>query len=244
MMRRIKSVLDVLSTLIVIATAGALLWRLASPPQRPPGQRPPIETVKDLSLTFAEPSHVRGTGEVVLVEFADYECPFCARHAQMTGPLIKKQFVDSGIIRELFINFPLPIHPKAQKAGEAAECAANQGKFWDMHDALFAESTALDVGDLTRRAEHIGLERTTFSKCLDQNETAAVIRRDVKEGRRLAVDATPAFFVGLARQDGTIDLRKRINGAAPFEEFAKAVEELIPGRHARSNFPRLFQIPM
>ena len=168
----------------------------------------------------------------MLVEFADYECPFCARHAQTTAPTIKTNLLDSGDIRHVFFNFPLAIHPHAQKAGEAAECAANQGRFWEMHERLFSDPKALDLPDLSRRAEIIGLDGTKFSACLESGETTAKVHADLEEGRRLGVNSTPAFFVGTVQPDGAVKLQKRINGAVPFEEFDSVVKELLPQQRA------------
>jgi protein-disulfide isomerase len=170
---------------------------------------------------------------VVLVEFADYECPFCARHAQSTAPTIKKELLDSGEIQHVFFNFPLAMHPRAQKAGEAAECAAQQGHFWEMHERLFEDPRALEVTDLSQRAEDIGLNRETFMACLESGATAEMVREDLEEGRRLGVNSTPAFFVGTIRPDGSIDLVKRINGAVPFEQFEEAFREVLPTQRAQ-----------
>ena len=235
MLRHIKSALDVVSTVAVIAAAGALLWRMYNPPT-PPGQRAPVETVKDLSLPADSIRHVRGNGPVALIAFSDYECPFCARHVQETGPAIKSKLLDAGVIREVYLNFPLQIHAKAQKAGEAAECAAQQGRFWEMHEALFQNSKALEITDLAKHAERLGLDQAKFGSCLESGETAPAIERDLAEGKRLAVSATPAFFIGLVRDDGTVELRKRINGARGFEDFEKVVTELRPARRASTPF--------
>lgn len=232
MLRHIKPALDVVSTLAVIVAAGVFLWRTYNPPipPPPPGRPPLVEVVTGLKIPPGSVRHVRGNGPVALVAFSDYQCPFCARHVQQTGPAIKDKLLESGDIREVYLNFPLAMHPKAPKAGEAAECAAKQGRFWDMHEAIFAEATALEIADFTRHAERLKFDLQTFSKCLESGETADVVQKDLAEGKRLAVSATPAFFVGLVGADGAIELRKRINGAAPFEEFEKVVKELRPSQ--------------
>jgi len=233
MFRHLKVALDTLSTMLVVAAAAALLWRLYQPVPPPPGRRPPVETVSALTIAPSKVTHVRGTGRVVLVEFADYECPFCARHAQNTAPTIKKELLDTGEIQYVFFNFPLPIHPHAQKAGEAAECAAQQGRFWEMHERLFEDPKALEVVDLSRRAENLGLDKVKFMKCLESGQTAEKVHADLAEGRRLGVNSTPAFFVGAIQPDGAIKLLKRINGAVPFEQFDGVVNELLPKRRAQ-----------
>jgi protein-disulfide isomerase len=151
-----------------------------------------------------------------------------------TGPTINEKMIDSGQIRHVFFNFPLAIHPHAPKASEAAECAGKQGRFWEMSESLFADPQKLDVADLVVRSETIGINPALFKKCLDSGETADKIRRDVDEGRRVGVNATPTFFIGSVNDDGSIELVTRLNGALPFEEFEKAVRTLLPGpRQAR-----------
>lgn len=230
MWTRLKGMLDTVSTVVVLIAGVAMLWRLYDPPQASRGARPPVENVDGLTIAADKVTNRRGTGAVVLVEFADYECPFCARHAQMTGPTIEKELVESGDLQHVFFNFPLPIHPRAQKAGEAAECAAQQGRFWEMHERLFEDTKALDVSHLAAKAEGLGLDRERFMRCLEGGETAAKVRADLEEGRRLGVAATPAFFVGTRAPGGSITLRKRINGAVPFDTFDATVREITEPR--------------
>jgi protein-disulfide isomerase len=230
MFGRLKSVLDVLATVLVILAASAVLWRWFQPAQ--PGGRPPVETVEGLSIEAGKVAHMRGTGQVVLVEFADYECPFCARHARDTAPEIHKELIESGTIRHAFLNFPLPIHPSAQKAAEAAECAARQDRFWEMHERLFENERALAMADLSERASRLGLDQARFIECLNTGQTAAKVQADLAEGRRLGVNSTPAFFVGTLGSNGAITLVKRITGAVPFDQFETTVRELLPKQRA------------
>lgn len=235
MWRYVKPGVDVFTTVLMCVVASAMLWNLMQPPpQRPGGNaRPNVESVSGLTIAADEITHARGNGRVALVEFADYECPYCARHMQETGPSIKKELLDSGDVTQVFFSFPLPIHPRAPKASEAAECAARQGRFWEMHEQLFAEPTALDLPDLSARARKIGLDEAAFQRCLDSGETAERIRQDMQIARRLGVNSTPSFFLGTVKADGTIDLVTKINGARPFDEFESAVEKLRPTRQAR-----------
>ena len=214
----------------MIAAAAGLLWRLYSPPA-PASATLPVQDIQEV-IASENVAHVRGTGDVVLVEFADDECPFCARHAELTAPAIKAAFLDSGAIRQVFFNFPLDMHPRAQKASEAAECAAVQGRFWEMHESLFAEPNALQISDLERRAERLGLDGARFSKCLDEGETATTVKAHIDEGVRLGVRATPAFFLGRIDDVGRIHLIKRINGALPFEAFERELREMDSQKQA------------
>jgi protein-disulfide isomerase len=183
-------------------------------------------------------THQRGIGRVALVEFSDYQCPFCARHARSTAVTIKTQLLDSGSIRHVFFNFPLEVHSRAELAAYAAECAGAQGRFWEMHDLLFMDPNFLEPSDLARYAKQLDLDTSSFHGCLDSNATADRVHSDVVEGQRLGVYATPSFFIGKVDSVGAIELFQRIDGAVPFEHFEKAVLELL-SRQAVSPRPLL-----
>jgi protein-disulfide isomerase len=129
--------------------------------------------------------------QVVLVEFADYQCPYCQKvHPDIDK--LKAEFGDKLSIA--FKDFPLPMHPFAQKAAEAARCAGVQGKFWEYHDALFTEKK-LEVPQLKEQARTLKLDGAAFDKCLDSGEQAAVVAKDYAEGKKLGITGTPSFFV-------------------------------------------------
>jgi protein-disulfide isomerase len=224
-LRDARGGLDMLTAVLITIATAALIWRIVGAGQEQARARPPIEQVTGLRIDPGALANVEGRGRVALVEFADYECPFCSRHAQQTGRRIKKELVDSGGLLHVFFNFPLPIHRTAQKAAEAAECAGHQGRFWDMHQRLFADPNTLEVTDLTNRASQLGLDEAEFTKCL-AGETAEKVRADVVIGQRLGVTSTPTFFVGLVQHDGAINITNRINGALPFDDFYKTIREV------------------
>jgi protein-disulfide isomerase len=230
--RSVKSVVNTISTVLVVLVAGVVLWKtLREPSNRQPPARPAVEDVRELTIDVDRLEHVRGQGDVVLVEFADYECPFCARHARDTAPAIK-QLIDAGKLRHAFFNFPLTMHSNAQKAAEAAECAAKQGRFWEMHEQLFADAAALTTPGLVRSAERISLDVSAFTECMDQGKSSGVVKTQVELGRQLGVSATPAFFVGRRSRDGSISLVKRINGALPFERFDEVINDVSDHQRA------------
>jgi protein-disulfide isomerase len=150
---------------------------------------------------------------VQIVEFSDFECPFCSR----VGPTlqqIEKTYGDK--VQIVFRQFPLPIHRNARKAGEASLCANEQGKFWEMHDLMFGDQKSLGVDGLKEKASRIsGIDATAFNTCLDSGKYAATIDKDLEEGAQAGVDSTPAFFVN----------GRFVLGAAPFENFAEIIDE-------------------
>ncbi len=136
---------------------------------------------------------VRGqsSAPVLLIEFADYQCPYC----QETEPTVQKLQAQYGDkLKFSYKNFPLPSHPYAEKAAEAARCAGTQGKYWEYHDALY-KSRKLDVPDLKEQAKSLGLNSEKFNQCLDSGAQAAAVAKDLAEGQALGITGTPSFFV-------------------------------------------------
>jgi len=158
---------------------------------------------------------------VTVVEFSDFQCPYCSH----VGPTLKKLTEDYGSeVRLIFRQFPLlRIHPQAQKAAEASLCAEEQGKFWEMHDAMFADQKKLGVDDLRTTAESIGLDVAEFNSCLDTGKHARAVQDDLIGGTRVGVSGTPAFFVN----------GRPLSGAVPYETIAKTVDEELESAGAR-----------
>ena len=149
-------------------------------------------------------SYVRGTkdAEVTIVEFADYECPYCVQvnpHIQE----IQKEYGDK--IAFVFKDMPLPMHHKAQKAAEAARCAGKQGKFWEYHDVLFWSGGTLTVPQLKDHARVLKLSGEEFDQCLDSGEMAAAVTKDLEEGKSMGLTGTPSFFVNGHFFSGAVD---------------------------------------
>jgi protein-disulfide isomerase len=129
---------------------------------------------------------------VLVIEFADYECPYC----QKIAPDMKKLGEDySGKVLFAFKDFPLPMHKRAEKAAEAAQCAALQNKFWDYHDLLFAKGNGLEVPQLKEYARTLHLDSAAFDQCLDSGETASTVKQDLEQGQKVGLTGTPSFFV-------------------------------------------------
>jgi protein-disulfide isomerase len=138
---------------------------------------------------------------VTLVEFADYECPYCQKVAADVKRLAH-DYADK--VAFTFKDFPLPMHARAEKAAEAARCAAEQNKFWEFHDELF-RSKELDVDQLKAQARALKLDSAQFDKCLDSGEEVAAVDRDRKEGTRLGINGTPSFFINGHFMSGALD---------------------------------------
>ena len=158
----------------------------------------------------------KGSAEapVTVVEFADYECPYCAR-VQASLNLILSTYQDQ--VRLVFKDFPLSSHPRAQKAAEAARCAGEQERYWDYHDVLFRNVKALEVEQLKQYAAELQLDTERFNTCLDSGQQTAAVRRDLAQGSQLGVSGTPAFFIN----------GRFLSGAQPFTVFQEAIDEAL-----------------
>ena len=175
------------------------------------------------------PSKGAADAALTLVEFSDFECPFCGRYFRETMPEIDRAYIRTGKVRYVFRNFPLEaIHHEAFKAAEAAMCAGEQDKFWEMHDHLFAHQDALAAKDLPGHATALGLDLPRFERCLAGGTYAADIRRDLAEGQKAGVRGTPSFFLGVAGSDGrSVKAVKTLGGAFPYAAFKEVIEELL-----------------
>jgi len=151
---------------------------------------------------------------VTIIEFSDYECPFCERFYIQTLPQLQKDYIDTGKVKFVFRDFPLSFHPNATKAAEAAECAGEQTKYWEYHDALFQHQNALDNKSLKQYAINLGLDTASFNQCLDSGAMLEEIQKDLQEGKKLGISGTPTFFI-----NGT-----RVVGAVPFDTFKQVIE--------------------
>jgi protein-disulfide isomerase len=154
---------------------------------------------------------------VTIVEFSDYECPFCARFFDQTYSQIKEKYIDTGKVKLIFRDFPLSFHTQAQKAAEAAECAGEQGKYYDMHDKLFAEGVAGGVASFKGYAKSLGLDTAKFDSCLDNGDMASEVQKDFLDGQQAGVQGTPGFFVNGVP----------ISGAQPFSVFEQVIEAAL-----------------
>lgn len=166
---------------------------------------------------------------VTLVEFSDYECPFCIRHFQKTWPQINANYVQTGRMRYVFRDFPVDqLHPAAIRAHEAAHCAAEQNKYWDLHNRLFSAPGTHSPEALEERATEAGLNLDAYRACVQSGRTTEAIRQSAAEAVELGASGTPAFFVGLRdRATNQVRVLQAVTGAQPYEVFAKAIDAVI-----------------
>lgn len=151
---------------------------------------------------------------VTIVEFSEFECPYCGNYSRDTFPQIDEAYIKTGKVKYVFRDFPLSFHEHAQKAAEAAGCAGEQGKFWEYHDMLFANQSALAVDNLKQYAKDLGLDTAKFDQCLDSGARADEVAKDVADAQNYRVSSTPTFFVNGIK----------LKGAQPFSSFQELIE--------------------
>ena len=151
---------------------------------------------------------------VTIIEWSDFECPFCTRFYTQTLGQIEKEYISTGKVKFIYKDFPLNFHANAQKAAEAAECAGEQEKYWEMHDKLFEEGVSGGVESFKQFASDIGLNTAEFNDCLDSGEMASEVQKDFSEGSSLGISGTPGFIIN----------GKPVSGAQPFEVFKQIID--------------------
>jgi len=181
----------------------------------PPADAAAPETIATFDIS--KDNHVRGdfNAPITLVEFSDFECPFCERHYPTLNKILENY---KGKVRLVYKHFPLGFHPNAQKAAEASECADEQGKFWEYHDKLFDnQPTGYSLEKFKQWAKDLGLNSKKFNDCLDSAKFAEKVQADYQEGTEKGVNGTPANFV-----NGEL-----ISGAQPYELFKQTIDQLL-----------------
>ena len=181
-----------------------------------------------LKLDARELSLGRSDAPVTLVEFTDYQCPFCRRFQAETFPLIKKNYIDTGKVRFIVRDLPLDFHSSARPAAEAAHCAAEQGKFWEMHAALLAGADPLANGGIDQRARAVGLDLARLHECMRGARYEAAIAANAAAADSLGLNGTPAFVLGRV-EDGVL-VGEVGAGAQPYVAFDEAIKELLAAR--------------
>jgi protein-disulfide isomerase len=188
-----------------------------------------IESVENVIVSYADRAAVRTSGnpKVAIIEFSDFQCPYCSRYARGTYPEIQREFVDTGRAAYVFFHLPLEqLHPQAVRASEAAECAGLQQRFWEMRERLFASPASLADAQLVDHARALGLRLPEFQTCLS-GATRKRIQTHMAEARRMGVTSTPTFLIGRIEPSGAVRILYRIRGSHPYQVFARAINDAL-----------------
>ncbi|MDX1623843.1 MAG: thioredoxin domain-containing protein [Gemmatimonadota bacterium] len=207
--------------LVLGLAAGWIVWRgepgpTGEVPGPPVRTSPSPETVVEGVDVTNDPTLGPADAPVTIVEFSDFECPFCTRFANRTAPALRRQYGDR--IRWIFVNNPLrSIHPDAYDAALAGECAAAQDRFWDFYDAMFAGGTDASDPAVRSAAGKIGLDMEEFEACWRDARYAEELAADMREAQKFYILGTPTFFIN----------GRRLEGAQPPEAFAAVIDSIL-----------------
>ncbi len=202
-----------------------------------PNTPPAIKLPDTLSLQ-GDTYRGASTATVAIIEYGDFECPFCRRFQQSTFPQILDQYVKTGKVRYIYRDMPLPFHAHAMPAAQAVHCAAEQGKYWQMYDSLFADQIAQSTAELDQRAAKAGVDTGKLDSCMTSARSVPAIQRGAAEAAKMEIDGTPTFLIGTVTPDGqVVKVKASVVGAQPFEAFQAAVEPLL-GTPAKATVER------
>ena len=177
----------------------------------------PVANVDMKQLVDDDPSLGEKDAPITIVEFSDYECPFCARFYSQTLPQIKSNYIETGKVKLIYRDFPLSFHQQAEPAAIAANCAGQQGKYFEYHDKIFDDGGAAgkSSADYKKWAQELKLNVAQWEKCLSDPAQKQEIQKDFLDGQRAGVQGTPGFFVN----------GKVVSGAQPFSVFQQIIEQ-------------------
>lgn len=197
--------------------------RLLLAKQQQPQQQAAAPVVEKATVSTAGYELGRKDAPLTLVEFADYQCPFCKQFQSTVFRRLKKEYIDTGKLRFVSRDLPLDMHPNAFGAAQAARCAGEQDKFWEMRDTLIAHSDNLAPEAVGTYANQLGLDMERFHSCVDKGTYLPSIRQDIADATSAGISGTPAFVIG--RSSETSVEGTKVVGAQPYESFEKILAD-------------------
>lgn len=185
-----------------------------------------------------EPFRGEPKARVAILEYSDFDCGFCAEFATNIFPKIDANYIKTGKVRFFFRDMPSPEHPFALFKAKVARCAGEQGKFWQMHDYLFAHQQPMGTGDAPKLAEAVGMDAGKLSDCLAADKYAFIAQRSLATAEKYHIDGTPAFIIGTLSEDGSfLRAPQIVLGTQTYDFFQKKLEELIPANSPQPPHP-------
>ena len=168
------------------------------------------------------------SAKVAIIEYADFQCPFCRRFESQVYPNLRDSYIRTGKLKYYHRDMPLAFHQGAMPAARAVHCASEQGKFWEMHDSLLGDAASLTPADIDQRAGQLGLNVSKLDQCISSDRFADIIQRSISEASAMQVSGTPTFIIGTLDADGNVmSVKKTVVGASPFEAFKAAIDPLL-----------------
>jgi protein-disulfide isomerase len=221
MLSRAPASAAALAAALAVASVAALAAQAAG------AQAGDSSELVQMRLGALEYSLGRPDAPLTVVEFTDYQCPYCRRFEAETWPRFKHDWIDTGKVRFIVRDLPLEIHSAARPAAEAAHCAGEQGQFWRMHDLLLGVHADLSPKGIDGLARATGLDLSRFHACLAAHKYSTDIARNLAEADRLELNGTPSFIIG--RTVNGVLTGQRVFGALPYDDFNAGLKELLAG---------------
>ena len=210
-------------------------WASTSPPvaaaqaEREP---PPKAALITELLLKGEPGLGSSQAPVTIVEFSDFECPYCRVFHEQVLPSLKREYIDTGRVRFIHKDLPLPFHQQAKPAAAAARCAGEQNRYWDLYGALFDQQDCLDCKGILGIAKELSLDSSALQACMQREATQTMIKANLSEAALHNIRATPTFVIGPSRKDGK-HLGDIIEGAVPWPQFKALIDQQLNAEKSR-----------
>ncbi|WNM58659.1 DsbA family protein [Candidatus Nitrospira allomarina] len=187
---------------------------------------PRPSAVGNVELNSDDPTLGSQKAKVAIVEFTDYQCPYCAKYHSDTFENLKKEYIDTGKVQYVLRDFPLDFHAYAIGAAIAANCAGEQDAYWQMNHQLFSNQSELGDGLYQKLARSLGLNMDLFESCVNSPEQIQEVDADVVYGQEIGVNGTPTFFIGRV-ENGQLTDAKEVSGTQPLSAFSRIIEPLL-----------------
>jgi protein-disulfide isomerase len=227
---RVGALLERCVTAVTGIAAAAFLWLVVAPALWPTERKEALTALASVRLPLTG-SALRGSAnaKVALVEFSDFQCPFCVKFEQEIMPTLSREYIETGKVLLVFRHYPQStLHPQAFAAAEFAECAGRQGQFWPFHSLLTASRGNLETESLWHYSQLTKLDRAQLKDCLG-GSSAAAVRRDIESANSLGFTGTPSFVFARVSASGTLQGVAQMIGARPIQEFRKALDAILAG---------------
>lgn len=188
----------------------------------------PAIKAPDVMSVQGEPFRGAASSTVAIIEYGDFECPFCRHFQHDVYPQVLDNYIKAGKVKYFYRDMPLPFHQHALPAARAARCAGEQGKYWEMYDTLFADKLASTAAEIDDQAKGLGLDTAKLDTCVSSDRFAAAIHRNVDEASKMQIRGTPTFLIGtISPGSDLVNVKTTVIGAQPFDAFKAAIDPLL-----------------
>jgi protein-disulfide isomerase len=228
---RLQGLLDSATSVATFVAACAVVWTVTFPREAPraaasPPARQPVSKIDGVETSLSVNRKGDEGAKLAIIEFSDFECPYCGRYSRDIYPQVQRELVDKGLVVYSFRHFPLEsIHKAALSAAKAAACAGQQDKFWEMHHRMFQNQKQLDDASLVLHAKTAGIDAARFTSCVN-GDIASFIKSDQEEARKFGINSTPTLLVGLVQTNGRVKVMRKLAGAQPYENIKAVLDEV------------------